>query len=165
MKALIVTDVIDEYFKEDNILNIKAFNVVNNINKLLSKFDLIVFLINSSNYILETKIHRSLELENCKNDFYIYKKKDNKDNLFSNVEFRQLFQEKNIDEIYIVGYDLTGEIEQLVVKSRDLNYKTIVIEDATMSFSEDINKTLKTFDSKNIYFIETWELEEFNRQK
>lgn len=165
MRALIVTDIIDEYFKQDSILDISAFNTVKTINKLLTQFEFVVFLINKSNYVFETKVHKSIELQNCKQDFYIYKKKSDKDYVFKNKEFQKLFKEKDINEFYIAGFDLAGEIKNIALKSRSLNNKTIVIDDASYLLCEkDINETMKSFAENDVYFLESFELEEFQKK-
>jgi hypothetical protein len=165
MKALIITPIEDVFFWENNFLNITSFNVIEVINQLLLKFDLNVFIIKESNDICETKIHKSLNLNNCKKDFYIFKKKKNNDNIFKNKEFKELFNKKEIDAIYIAGVDLNGEIKKMAVAASKSGYKTVVVENAIMPLSEDINKTLKIFKENNIYFLETWELEEFEKIK
>jgi hypothetical protein len=164
MNALIVTDIRDEYFKENNFLNIEVLDIVSNINKLLSKFEIVIFMVRESNDIFETNIHESLKIENCKKDFYIFKKQKN-NNLFKNPEFKELFLKKNVDTIYISGFYLEYEVKKLALASVKSNYKTIVIGDATLPVNDDmnINKILKTFQKENIDFIESYELDEFEK--
>lgn len=161
MKALIVTNIQDEYFKENNFLNIKAFDVVSNINKLLPKFDFIIFIVNNLN-TFENNIHKSLEIDKCKKDFYIFKKEKNH-NLFKNNEFKELLTKKEINTIYISGFYLEYEVKNLALSSIKSNYKTVVIEDTCMLIDENINKTLKIFKEANINFIESFELEQFEK--
>ena len=159
MKALIITNVQDEFFENES-LNLKSNKVISIINEILPIFDLVIFTLNNKENIFDINLHKNLILKNCKKDFYIFKK-ENEINLFFNDEFKKLLKEKNVKEIFVSGFVLDEDVQNTAVASSISNYKTTVIEDATLSLHEDINKTLKTFKESNINLIESWELDNF----
>lgn len=134
MKALIVTNIPEEKINEEHPLYREAQYTLANINKSLSKFKTIVFIMNQSDNAFEIILNKNIKIENCKKDFYIFKKEKEDDNLFNNKEFKKLFRKKNIKDIYISGFNLGNEITNLALESILGRYKTKVIKKSSFNF-------------------------------
>ena len=172
MKALLVNNVQNGYFniKETDDSTIRIIKRENNkvipvINKLLSKFELIIFTketIPNLDDKISQDLSNELELKNIKGSFYIFKKKPEYNNRNNTSGFfcdglAEFLKEKGVEDLYIVGLDTYWSINNTAVDSHHLGFKTIIINDGC-TFSWDMNEeVLVNCNDLRINIIDSWE--------
>ena len=111
-------------------------------------------------------IHEGINLDLIKKDVYFFKKGLEKDKHpysgFDGTGLGFFLREKNVDQIFVTGLALDYCVKDTAVDGAWLGFKTVVIEDATASISEDLNATYQAFLDNNVKMIESWELPLFN---
>jgi nicotinamidase/pyrazinamidase len=107
--------------------------------------------------------HPGLKLENCKKDFYIFKKGEDRDkqgySAFETKELASFLDGKGVTELFICGLATEFCCKQTALDSTNLGFETTFIIDATRPISEDEkNKTIDELLKADIKIIESQNL-------
>lgn len=118
-------------------------------------------------------IHKDINFDLIKGDFYIIKKGDRIDchpygafgDKMGETELESLLKENNVTHNVIVGLALDFCIKDTAIDSAKKGFKTVVIEDATRPINDDINETLKKFKDNNVNLIKFFEYEQWENDQ
>ena len=168
MKALIVIDIQNDYFKENRL---KRFTydtptVIKNINKTIDKYKKDSDIIYISHLIQNLPTNRLLFGYSIKNtegaklykDLNIvsdYKFDKYLPSAYTNKKFKNFMKNKNYDEVYICGIDNCGCVYHTSKSALKKEKKVFIIKDATYScFSKKkVDKVNKDLLKLGVIFI------------
>jgi nicotinamidase/pyrazinamidase len=106
--------------------------------------------------------HPELKLENCKKDFYIFKKGENVDeqgySAFESTDLAGFLDGKNVTELYVCG--LAGDYccKNTAIDAANEGFDTFFISDAIKFIDKDNTSTLKELYDADVKITESWEL-------
>lgn len=203
-QALIVVDVQKDFCPGGSLAVPEGDTIIPIINKLLPKFDLIIFTkdwhperhngfasvykdkkpfdtIDRGNYYsggphIDTlwpdhcvqntpgaDFHPELKIENCKKDFYIFKKgEDVGEDGYSAFEHPQLasfLDGKGITELFICGLATDYCVKNSAIDAADQGFDVYVIEDACKGIGSDLNPVFKDLIIHGVEFSESFEID------
>jgi nicotinamidase/pyrazinamidase len=109
--------------------------------------------------------HPGLKFENCKKEFYIFKKGEDVGSdgysAFETKELAPFLDGKGVSKVFVCGLALDYCVKKTALDAADQGFDVVVIEDACRSIDPNINPILEEFKKAEIDFIESWELEKY----
>lgn len=169
MKALIIVDLQRKFFEEGSYKILNAEKSITPINRLLSKFDLVIFTkkIENDDALESNDIHSGIQWENLDKDFYIFKNK--KSSAFEGTGLAEFLDSKRVEELFLCGLSLDPDnvnindsLEKTAIDSSELGFITRIVLDATDVQIKNIKPVIKKFIQYDIKVIDSWELPLFN---
>jgi nicotinamidase/pyrazinamidase len=110
-------------------------------------------------------LHKDIKFENCKGEFYIFKKGEDVGNdgysAFESRDLAPFLDGKGFSRLFVCGLALDYCVKETALDAARLGFDVAVIEDACKSISADINPVLKAFEDAEVDIIESWELMEY----
>ncbi len=111
-------------------------------------------------------IHEDIDMGLIKGDFYIFKKgMDKKDHPYSGFGAKGLtefLEEREVEDVYIVGLATDYCVKDTAVDSAKLGFKTIIIKDACKPINKDLDNVYEELYNANVNIIENWEMSLYN---
>jgi nicotinamidase/pyrazinamidase len=102
-------------------------------------------------------IHKDIKFENCKGEFYIFKKGEDAGNdgysAFETKELAPFLDGKGATELFICGVALDYCVKNTALDAAIEGFDVVVIEDACKSIDPNINSVLEDFKKAEIDFI------------
>ena len=119
-------------------------------------------------------IHKDIKFENCKGEFYIFKKgEDIGNDGFSAFESRELapfLDGKGVTHLFVCGLAFDYCVKETAIDAAEAGFEVAIIEDACKAIDPKISGTqdhpiFKDFEKAEISLIESWELMEYENAK
>jgi nicotinamidase/pyrazinamidase len=108
--------------------------------------------------------HPKLKIENCKKDFYIFKKgEDVGEDGYSAFEhpsqLASFLDGKGISQLFVCGLATDYCVKESAIDAADKGFDVYVIEDACKEINHDLNPVYKAFTEHEVKVIESFEID------
>jgi nicotinamidase/pyrazinamidase len=114
-------------------------------------------------------IHKDIKFENCKGEFYIFKKGEDVGNdgysAFESRELAPFLDGKGFNHLFVCGLALDYCVKETALDAARMGFEVAVIEDACRAISADLNSVYTAFEMAEVDLIESWELMEYENSK
>jgi len=172
MKALILENLQKDFFEGGRKVK-DADLILDSINKIISKFDLIIF---TKDYVEQVNINYNDLVDNIfskiteNNSLYIFNKQVDDNKSFSafysenqiSTGLSEFLDEKEVDQIFVAGINYNNSVNNTIDDAIYEGFKVVSIIDAIKFTDQNIASFIEKLTNNDVKIIESWELPLFN---